>query len=230
MVANESTELERFPFKLEPIVPLSPDATAYSGLRWCELLLRDYPSMRMTSDWRRWYSVLPSIVQKVLAAGPFNRVSINVDTWQILDPEIYCSIRSMRGISVFLEWTEQRHDSVGVVDVVEAGRRFQRLRDECGLPIVLDDYGVGEDALGRLCNTRFDYIKLFGALFHSARNLFRVRDVLTRFIAAHEDMGVPVVIEWIETRADLQLASFLGASWGQGYLWSPPSFETGEAG
>ncbi len=91
-----------------------------------------------------------------------------------------------------------------------------------GFQIFLDDFGTGYSTLQHLLHLPCDGIKIDGA---TTRTLGTpTGDALIRALAGLADeLGKLVVVEGIETPAQAAKAQQLGATHGQGYLWSPPT-------
>lgn len=207
-------------YAVEPIVSLcgSDDSP-----RWGELLYRGSAFPQTIEDWRDWHKALPSIVPEVLAAGDFDQISVNVDSEHLLDAKILEDLYRLEGLPVLLEWTEHRVKNLNIRDIMRVGKRLEALRSQLNAPVVLDDLGAGEDSFRRLCALQPDLVKIDGEIFQLTRRYPRIIKLLCAKIKAYEDAGIPVVVEWIETIADLSVARKLGATWGQGYLWTHAS-------
>ncbi|GEM_PF-5887818 len=199
--------------KLEPIVPVS-DPVSQDG--WHELLCRRLPTSGR--GWRSWYERIPEIAKFCLNQAGVNRLSINIDGGQLLDLRIVRALRRMQGLPITLEWTER---STAAASARELGVVLEHLRQDCGFSIALDDVGIGEDGVGRLCGVRADYVKIDGHVFRQTRGNERIRSLVARSVAFYKEVGAAVVIEHIENESDLQLARRIGADYVQGYLFLP---------
>jgi len=119
--------------------------------------------------------------------------------------------------AVILELTETTSFAVSEANVAH----LTALRTH-GFQIFLDDFGTGYSTLQHLLHLPFDGIKIDGA---TTRTLGTpTGDALIRALAGlAAELGKLVVVEGIETPAQAAKAQQLGATHGQGYLWSPPA-------
>lgn len=92
-----------------------------------------------------------------------------------------------------------------------------------GFRIALDDYGVGYSNLQLLEQLQPDYLKISG---HFCRDLHlsRSKQVIVastaRLAAA---LGIPTIIEQVETAEERDLARSLGVNFAQGYFYARPA-------
>ena len=213
---------QEFGYALEPIVRLSTgEAVGF------ELLKRPSPvdgcSVR---EWRTWYRALPERIDP-------NRfpqtgwVSLNLHSWQVLDPDIFRSVVRFAlhlKTPLAIEGTEGT-GSHTTEDLIRIARCLDKLRMRLGTPIILDDMGDGRDFHLKISHVRPDYGKIAGVLFHELRHeerrstevILSIRDLLSK-------VGASVIVEWLETPNDLSRAQSLDLSYGQGYLFP---FENG---
>lgn len=93
-----------------------------------------------------------------------------------------------------------------------------------GCNLSMDDFGVGYSSLERLCQLPFNEVKLDGGFirdFKRNRSVAVIRSVL--HFARSLDMQV--VVEGIETVAQLRCLQGMGCQLGQGYLYARPMSE-----
>jgi len=141
------------------------------------------------------------------------------------------------GAGLPLEWIDgaglQR--SQVVIEITERGRVEDRERlrreiamlHEAGVGIALDDIGTGLTGLQAIADLRPDFLKVDVSLVHNidaspiSQDLFRT---LTRLGA---EIGARVVGEGVETLPEAETLRFLGAEFGQGFLFSRPALALG---
>lgn len=91
-----------------------------------------------------------------------------------------------------------------------------------GIHVALDDFGTGHSNLGHLHELPFDKVKVDQAF---ARNMMKDRRAMA-LVEAIVDMihalGASVVVEGIETEAQLDVLRRLGCRYAQGYLIGKP--------
>ncbi|MBD8064254.1 EAL domain-containing protein [Devosia sp. PTR5] len=102
---------------------------------------------------------------------------------------------------------------------------------EAGCMIALDDYGTGNSGVVRYRALRPNLVKLDGALFRELAGDAARQRLLRRMVDTFHADGVPVLVEGIETRDHLALATDVGAHYFQGYglgrpALLPAKFET----
>lgn len=202
-------------FKLEPMV--TPDGMPLIY----ELLYRSnqgFPKDQAT--WRAWYQDLPERVSEVFdSPDMINRsISLNYDTWQLLDRRINDSLLAMAPLAdqIILEWTERAED----FDRMNAAAcRLRELREEWGFHVALDDVGMPEMP-ARQELVRADIAKIDGALFQRAIKSPDMYDVLMRHMHSFREHGAKIVVEWVETIHQEIFARRLGADLTQGFFWT----------
>lgn len=91
-----------------------------------------------------------------------------------------------------------------------------------GIRISLDDFGTGYSSLGYLKKYAIDFIKIDQSF---VRNLSQGSDDLALceaiIVMAHK-LGIQVIAEGIENKAQQELLNAAGCDFGQGYLYSKP--------
>lgn len=102
-------------------------------------------------------------------------------------------------------------------DVLGAAQELRRL----GAGIALDDVGVDPRSLALLPFVRPDVVKLDMGIVHSARSAHSAK-VMHAVGAYAEETGASIVAEGVETPQHLSIARSLGATHGQGWLFSRP--------
>jgi len=214
------------PYAIEPIVSLENvrNSSHVTHTHWGELLCRLDPFPHDKKTWRVWYASMCNMVEDVLCKYKLDRISINLDSSQIMDKQIIKSIASLADYPIAIEWTENMYRDVHLSELITVGKVLERIRSRHAIPIILDDIGSGEDTFRRLCAISPDVVKIDGEVFHLARGNTRITDLLAEKVHIHKQSGVETVIEWIETIQDLDLALNLGAKWAQGYLWDESFF------
>jgi diguanylate cyclase (GGDEF)-like protein len=108
-----------------------------------------------------------------------------------------------------------------VTDGLDLERALHDLRAR-GARIAVDDAGAGYAGFGQLVRVRPDIIKLDRSLIHDVDSTPTKAAVLRAFIGYARDTGATICAEGIETEAELQTISALGATTGQGYLLGRP--------
>jgi len=97
-----------------------------------------------------------------------------------------------------------------------------------GFAIALDDFGTGYASLTHLRNLPVDTIKLDRSFINEMNRSLADRAIVRALISLGHDLGMRVLAEGIEIRAQLDAVAELGCDLGQGYLFGRP-MPAGEA-
>ena len=120
-----------------------------------------------------------------------------------------------------LELTET--DAMELVETEDSlASAAQRLMEDIGIRLLVDDFGSGLSNYRRLCEAWYDAIKLDLQLVRGIVGSFRRQTFVGSLIAAVHGLGRTVVAEGVEQQGDLEVLLRLGADALQGYLIAPP--------
>lgn len=196
-------------YKFEPILNLS-DSSVYGY----ELL-----AMKKPDDWLahdiRTISMLGMINRASPAHVQNEIISVNLTAESIMaitDEQISQAVQNRPRL--IIEWVEIKDDSQIIIEV---GKKLEGWRERYGVKIAIDDMGRGQDATERFLAVTPDLAKFDGALLHDARTSNRHFRAIQWMAKWCKDEGVPVIMEWIETERDLEIAIECGGDYGQGY-------------
>ncbi len=161
---------------------------------------------------RRWSKSLPQMKLTL---------SINLTQRQFYHPDLIAQVKKMLAASgadparLLFE--------VGAAAVNEnpdaAFAILERLL-ECNVRLALDDFGAGMTPLNHLVRLPIDVLKLSPCLTQSANRTGRQAAVLETLLQLGGKLGVQVVAQGIETRAELDALLQKGCALGQGPLLS----------
>lgn len=99
---------------------------------------------------------------------------------------------------------------------------FERIT-KIGVSIEMDDLGSGFSSLQRLSALPFASTKIDRSLVSGMRkDPLKTFSLLAALIALGRDIQRPVVLEGLEEPSMIEVASVLGAAYGQGYALAPP--------
>ena len=93
---------------------------------------------------------------------------------------------------------------------------------EMGCAIALDDFGIGYSSLSYLWKFPFSKLKIDRAFVSALDSTDLVRGVLQSIITLAENLGLKVTAEGIETDAQSEVLTQMGANYLQGFLLSRP--------
>jgi diguanylate cyclase (GGDEF)-like protein len=174
-------------------------------------------AVRQLGDWQREFP----------AAEPLS-MDINLSPGQLTDPGLAGDVLTLiaeTGVdpaSIVLEITE----SALVHDVESALRRLHQLA-AVGVRLALDDFGTGYSSLSYLRRLPVTILKIDKSFLtdevSAGREQRRAADVLLRgIVQLGTGLGMDVVAEGVETRAQVTRLEQAGCHLGQGFLWSRP--------
>ncbi|HET6818716.1 MAG TPA: EAL domain-containing protein [Mycobacteriales bacterium] len=157
-----------------------------------------------------------------LTQAPQMHVAVNLSTRQLVDGAIVGSVQralQASGLSPERLTLEVTETSL-LVDTNATLAAMERLK-ALGVRIALDDFGTGYSSLSYLRAFPVDAIKIdrsFVAGMLTNRDDLAIVATLTNLAATVE---MTVVAEGVETEEQAETIRRLGATYGQGFLWSP---------
>jgi EAL domain-containing protein (putative c-di-GMP-specific phosphodiesterase class I) len=137
------------------------------------------------------------------------------------DEQLYSSANPLSPVSsrVVYEITERSELS----GITELAGKLRRLR-QSDFRIAIDDLGAGHSSLSSFIHLDPDYVKLDMALIRdihlSANKLSLVRGI-TRI--CHNDMGIRIICEGVESADEVQALTNEGLNLFQGYYFAKPA-------
>ncbi len=99
--------------------------------------------------------------------------------------------------------------------------KFLRLHD-AGLEVAIDDFGTGYSSLSYLKKFDIDYLKIDQSFVRNLENDPNDRALSEAIIVMAHKLGIKVIAEGVETKAQEQLLAEAGCDFAQGYLYSRP--------
>jgi EAL domain-containing protein (putative c-di-GMP-specific phosphodiesterase class I) len=117
-----------------------------------------------------------------------------------------------------IEVTEQH--TIGDPDVF--ARKLDALRER-GFGLALDDYGSGFANLHLLMALKPEYLKLSGLFLKGIDTDPQRRTIVAATADMAQRLGIPVIVEWLETEAQMGVVADLGIPFAQGYYLAQPA-------
>jgi len=151
------------------------------------------------------------------------KIAVNLSATQFLDPCListlvrHISSRNILPEQIELELTE----STLVEDIDQTLLVMNQLREK-GFTCAIDDYGTGYSSLSYLKKMPVDIIKVDKSFISGMLENQADLEIVESTIAMVHRMGMTVVAEGVETRAQLEHLKSLSCDMIQGYLFSPP--------
>jgi EAL domain-containing protein (putative c-di-GMP-specific phosphodiesterase class I) len=158
-----------------------------------------------------------------LDAGLRTKVSVNVSATSLADPgyaDSVTEIVSGHGIEpsqMTLELTETE----AIMNVAAALENVTRLRMK-GFGLAVDDFGVGYSSMHELSRMPFTEIKIDRAFVTAAAAEERPRLLIEQTVAIARQLGLKIVAEGVERRAERDMLERLGCDCIQGYFVAKP--------
>ena len=142
---------------------------------------------------------------------------INMEPGSIFHPRLVESMPPRKVSQVVLEITEH-----AAISDFQTFRQAARIVKESGFKLAIDDVGSAYSGLRIISMIEPDFIKLDMELTREAQHN-RVKMELLRAISSFcTDAGIPMIVEGIETREELDAVTQLGVRLVQGYLMGRP--------
>ena len=145
-------------------------------------------------------------------------------------PELLVAVNSHG--KVFEQILHQHHVSTHdvVIEIHEGAVSDEKLLAgaianyrERGYKIAIDDFGKEHSNLDRLWTLAPEYVKLDGDFIHQASFNPKLQRILPKLVEIIHELDAEVIIEGIETRAELRIAQQAGIHLMQGYLLGFPA-------
>jgi EAL domain-containing protein (putative c-di-GMP-specific phosphodiesterase class I) len=119
---------------------------------------------------------------------------------------------------IVFELTEQQT----IVNPQAFARTLHDLR-EAGFAIALDDYGVGFANLRLVQDLRPDYVKISGYFCRDIHKDEFKQHCVRSTAEMCTRVGIPTILESVETEDELAVVRTLGVTYGQGYFFARPA-------
>ena len=151
------------------------------------------------------------------------QVQVNLSAIELEQPDLLETITGVierTGIApgrLVLEVTE----TLLVKDAVRGAETLQQLRD-IGVQLALDDFGTGYSSLSYLRNLPLDSLKIAREFVEGLAFSDHDAAFVRLIVGLAKTVGLKVVAEGIETRAQLDMLREIGCNLGQGYYFGAP--------
>lgn len=149
-------------------------------------------------------------------------ISFNITPDRLSDDRFVDQLREQQAQLDFgphhlgVEITEQ----VALSSTDEMDKRLQVLRD-CGLALIMDDFGMGHSSMLYLQNQPFQMVKLDGKLVRSLMENDRSSSIIASIAELSATLDFELLAEFVETAEQRERLAALGCRLYQGYLYSP---------
>ncbi len=167
--------------------------------------------------------VLEEACARVVERHPDVQVQVNLSAIELEQPDLVETITDVierTGIApgrLVLEVTE----TLLVKDAVRGVETLQQLRD-LGVQLALDDFGTGYSSLSYLRNLPLDSLKIAREFVEGLASSDHDAAFVRLIVGLAKTVGLKVVAEGIETRAQLDMLREIGCDLGQGFYFAAP--------
>lgn len=150
-------------------------------------------------------------------------VSINLSSRQFEQPDLIDQLAQIiqeadvQEMTLKLEITE----SMVMGDVEAAIDLMLRLKS-LGCKLSLDDFGTGYSSLSQLQRFPVDTLKVDKSFVQKMGESHEDHEIVRMIISLGHTLGMDVIAEGVETKADVEALRSLGCEFGQGYFWAKP--------
>jgi len=164
---------------------------------------------------RRW--------QPRRGSSPPLAVAVNLSATELLQPDLVDAVRSALAESglppdaLELEITE-----TAVLEASEETRGVLRRLKELGVVLAIDDFGVGYSYLSHLRDFPIDRVKIDRSFIAGLGAAGEDRTIIEAVVRLAHELGLGVVAEGVETKAQAALLSAMGCDVAQGFHYAPP--------
>ncbi|MFW6050774.1 MAG: putative bifunctional diguanylate cyclase/phosphodiesterase [Myxococcota bacterium] len=222
-----------FQIRYQPIVRIADEVvTGFEALvRWMHPELGTIPPNEFIPlaeqlDWvvrlDRWMLEEASRRVSAWSAASSFYLAVNVSARHLDDPSLVPTVAAALSGSglppgrLRLEVTE----TAVANDTQQSIGALRQLRS-LGVGIAIDDFGTGYASLASLADMPFDVLKV-DMSFVRKLDKKQSRGVVQNIVSMAHDLGLEVVAEGVETRAQLDILRGMGCDHAQGYLFAKP--------
>ena len=155
------------------------------------------------------------------------KVAINISARAICHPGIVDTVREIL-IETGLPPSRLELEVTETALINDLSRALHNLRQikASGVAIAMDDFGTGYSSLSLLSSFPFDKIKIDRSFIQAVGQNARADSIFRAVAGMGKALSVPVLVEGIETREQLEFAQSLGCEEVQGYYHGRPMPET----
>jgi diguanylate cyclase (GGDEF)-like protein len=150
-------------------------------------------------------------------------VSVNIDGRQFSQPDLALRIAGLIGryelkpSRLRLEVTE----TVIMENLDTVAGQLDALRN-LGVPVLLDDFGIGFSSLGRLRRFPIDTLKIDRSFIDGLDTDSENAEIVRAILTLARNLGMTTVAEGVESYPQLQALERAGCDFGQGFFFHPP--------
>jgi diguanylate cyclase (GGDEF)-like protein len=151
------------------------------------------------------------------------KIAVNVSARQLLDNGFVDAFQAaLKEIRVAPEWLSvELTETTLMADGDKAIERMQRLQ-AMGVSIAIDDFGTGYSSLSHLKRLPVNTLKIDQSFVEGLPDDEEDRAITTLIVAMANNLNYKVVVEGVETSAQLAFLTLSGCDYAQGFYFSKP--------
>ena len=170
--------------------------------------------------WEKVFEWVASLIKRGIKPVP---ISINVSRVDVFTIDIYKTLIDLankynvpRNL-IKVEITESAYAENSEI----IGELVDKLRKE-DFMILMDDFGSGYSSLNMLSNIEVDAIKLDALFLRRNENEVVALKILESVVNMSKQIGLPMIVEGVEDKEQVDFLSDLGCRYAQGYYYNKP--------
>lgn len=156
-------------------------------------------------------------------AGLSQRIAINISTRELGQPDFFLRLRhaiATHGASAAMLELEITESLAMEIDPRVLEQLAALRRD--GVRVAIDDFGTGYSNLSRLKELPVDRVKIDRSLVRDIATSAEARTICSAVVGLIQGLGMEVVVEGIESQAQMDVLRVIGCTLFQGYHLAHP--------
>ena len=164
---------------------------------------------------RRWRDEFPT--------KPPLTMNVNLSSREFSRPDLLQAVRDalaesdLEPSALRVEITESL-----IMDTSDGTLMMLRELRDLGVKLSIDDFGTGYSSLSRLHRFPIDAFKIDRSFVHRLGDGGENTEIVSTIMTMAANLGMEVIAEGVETRAQAEILYGLGCRWGQGFHFSQP--------
>ena len=154
------------------------------------------------------------------------RIAVNISSRELSQADFFLRLRHAMAAHQtpphMLELEISESLAMGMDDRVNA--QLKALREE-GVRIAIDDFGTGYSNLSRLKELPVDRVKIDRSLVRDIAVSAEARTICSAVVGLIQGLGMEVVVEGVESEAQMEMLRVIGCTLFQGYHFARPTSE-----
>ena len=151
------------------------------------------------------------------------RISVNISATELMQPDLAREILALiRDNGAQPQWIEIEVTETAAMNQPETGIGIMRELVDGGVSIAIDDFGTGYSSLAYLKRLPADLLKIDIAFIRDLPDDAEDAVIVRTIIAMAHALGLTVIAEGVETKAQLEFLCHEGCDRIQGYLLGKP--------